>query len=278
MKIVDLHIHSTQSDGLLTPKELIIYAKEKGLSAVALTDHDTIAGIEEAWKMAKELDIELIPGVEIGADFKTEMHILAYFSFENYKKIQPLLDNAFKARQDRNPKLAKRLQELGYDITLEDVSKEAKGEIIARPHFARVLLKKNYFSTMGDVFGNLLAEDRPGYIQKDKLTPEQCIKAIKDAGGVAVIAHPKLLSLSLDKFKKILVEQLIPAGLQGIETIHSIHSPTETLVYRELCDELGLIQTGGSDYHGSNEEIDLAVGKGSLKIPYQIFETLAKKI
>lgn len=278
MKIIDLHTHSTESDGLLTPSELIQYAKQKGLSAIALTDHDTVAGIEEAWEIAQKLGIELIPGVEMGADFYTEMHILGYFSYENYKRIKPILDVALQARQNRNPRLIKRLQQLGYEITLDEVSSEAKGEIVARPHFARVLLKKKYFATMGEVFENLLGEGKDGYVHKDKTTPAECMKAIKEAGGVSIIAHPKLLNISLEKLKKLMVEEYIPAGLGGIESIHSIQSTEETIAFENLCNELEVLSTGGSDYHGNNEEIDLAVGKGSLKINYDILEKIKKKI
>jgi predicted metal-dependent phosphoesterase TrpH len=175
-KRIDLHTHSTASDGSMSPRELVRHAKDNGLSAIAITDHDTIDGVEEALDEGAKLGIEVVAGVEVSVDFEPEMHILGYFFGSNYKNIEPTLVKLKKSRDERNPKMVEKLKSLGFDITLEEVQAEAKGNIVARPHMANVLLKKGYVKSIREAFDKYLAEGKPAFVKKEKMSPEECIR------------------------------------------------------------------------------------------------------
>lgn len=275
-RLIDLHTHSTASDGSLSPSELVKLAKASGLAAVALTDHDTIQGIDEALAEGEAIGIEVISGIEISVDYRPEMHILGYFFNDTYKNIEPVLERLKKNRAERNPKIARRLNELGFEITMEEVVREAKGTIVARPHFAKVLMNKGYVQSISEAFDRLLGSGKPAYFKKDKLDPAQGIKEITTAGGIPVLAHPVHLNLPLRELDELLGE-LKQAGLAGTEAYYVDNSPEDTGNLLRLCIKHDLIPTGGSDYHGSfKPDIEIGRGFGNLKVPYESLERLKK--
>lgn len=274
-KIIDLHTHSLASDGSMSPAELVRYAKEKGLSAVALTDHDTVEGVKEALDEGNKIGIEVIPGIEISTNFKPEMHILGYFfNKSEYTDIQTELTAIRRGREERNTKIINRLNELGIAITEEEVKEVALGDTIGRPHFARLLVNKGYVKTMKEAFDKYLGKDGLAYFKRPELEPADGIKLIKNAGGIPVIAHPALLKLSNNDMDKLLLE-LKGFGLAGIEAIYSENSKEETGNLLRLAVKHQLLVTGGSDFHGTyKSEIEIGIGRGNLKVPYELLEKL----
>ncbi len=276
-KRIDLHTHSTASDGSMSPGELIRHAKENGLAAVAITDHDTIDGVDEALKVGAEIGIEVIAGVETSVDFNPEMHILGYFFGDAYMNFEPTLQKLRVNREERNPKMVEKLKSLGLDITMEEVRAEAKGNIVARPHMANVLMKKGYVKSIREAFEKYLADGKPAFVRKDKLSPEECITAIGQAGGVPVLAHPIFLGLSWTKLDE-LVARLVKAGLKGIETYYVENTGDDTGNLLRIAIKHNIIPTGGSDFHGSYKpDIEIGEGKGNLVVPYDVLERLKKE-
>lgn len=277
-KLIDLHTHSTASDGSMSPRELVMHAKLKGLSSIAVTDHDTIAGIADALDEGKRINMEVIPGVEIGVDHKPEMHILGYFTEENYKNISDILITLRKNREERNPKIIKKLNELGFEISMEEVEREAGGKVIGRPHIARVLIRKGYLRSIEEAFEKYLGNGRPAYFEKDKLSPGEGIKLIIKAGGIPVLAHPVLMKLDNEQLE-ILISNLKEAGLKGIEANYVENSDKDTEYLLALAGKYNLLVTGGSDFHGSfKPDIEIGIGRGNLEIPYELLNKLKNTI
>ncbi|HPP36462.1 MAG TPA: PHP domain-containing protein [Clostridiales bacterium] len=281
-KYTDLHTHSTASDGSMTPAELVRHAYESGLSAVALTDHDTVAGVEEALEEGAKIGIEVIAGVEISvslsewgfSEYETEMHMLGYFFSRNFEPIQATLEELRRKREQRNPKIIEKLNEMGIDITMEEVASKAPGGVVGRGHIARVLMEKGYTANMKEGFEKYLGTGKPAYVRKDKLTPEQGIAAILQSDGVPVLAHPVLLGLQREELAAVL-DRLKAAGLKGIEALYPENTPEETEELLDLAAKTGLKVTGGSDFHGIYKpEIRIGVGRGCLRVPYSLLQKL----
>lgn len=273
-KLIDLHTHSTASDGSLTPRKLVRHAKNMGLQAIALTDHDTIDGIEQAIDEGEKVGLEVIAGLEISVDFDPEMHILGYFFNGTYKNITGVLDGLIKKRDERNPKIIKKLNELGFDINMEEVTSQAEGKVVARPHIARVLMNKGYVKSIQEAFEKYLAVGKPAFFPKSKFTPEEGIKEILGAGGIPVLAHPIYLYLNQKHLDK-LVKELVSYGLKGIEAYYVDNTDDDTGNLLRLAIKYDLIVTGGSDYHGSfKPAIEIGKGRGNLKIPYDILDKM----
>lgn len=271
---IDLHTHSTASDGSMSPRELVRHAKESGLSAMAITDHDTIDGVEEALDEGAKIGIEVIAGVEVSVDFEPEMHVLGYFFGDSYKNFVPILKRLKISRDERNPKMVEKLRSLGFDITMEEVRAEAKGNIVARPHMASVLLKKGYVQSIREAFDKYIAEGKPAFVKKEKMSPKECIEAITKAGGIPVMAHPLFLNLPLDELDK-LVEDLVKAGLKGIETYYVEHTDEDIDNLLKIAAKHNIIPTGGSDFHGTfKPDINIGVGRGNLFVPYEVLDRL----
>ncbi len=272
-KFIDLHTHSTASDGSMSPSEVVIAAKDANLSALALTDHDTFAGIEEAQEQAKKSGIKFIPGVEISVDYSTEMHILGYFSENTYRNFYDVLDELKNNRNSRNPKIINKLNEMGMELNMKDVMDEAKGNIIGRPHIAKVLFKKGYVKSYDEAFKKYLSVGKPAYFKKDKLNVKEGVQSIVNAGGIAVLAHPIFLYLNNEKLDNLL-KTMKSYGLHGIEAYYSENSETDTGNLLRLAMKNNLILTGGSDFHGSfKPTISIGTGHGNLKIPYEILNS-----
>jgi len=273
--LIDLHTHSTASDGSFTPRELVSLAKKIGLKAIALTDHDTVAGLEEFMQEGVRVEIETIPGVELSAHFdRGTLHILGYFLDFKNRSLLKELQKFQEARIKRNPKIVKKLQALGIPITYEEVVAASGGGQIGRPHFAKVLLAKGIVKSFDEAFERFLKKGAPAYVEKERIYPKECITLLLQAKGIPVLAHPFTLHLENEELETF-IKELKDWGLAGIEVYYTEHTPEQTAFYLTLAQKYNLYITGGSDFHGKNkEEIKLGFGYGNLRVTYQILEKL----
>lgn len=272
MKLIDLHVHSTASDGTFTPSELAVYAKSKGLSAIALTDHDTVDGIDECQKKGLELDLTVIPSIEFSADFHgKELHILGYYINHHHEPFKHKLETLIKARANRNQEMLDRLTDLGFPLTMLDLLKGlSEDTVLTRAHFAKAMLEKNYIQSREEAFTHYIGDGKPAFVPKKRFTVKECIDLIHDAGGLAVLAHPMLYGYGAQDITNVL-RGLKLEGLDGIECIYSSHTTEDTLHLKQLCLNLNLFPTGGSDFHGQNKPgLDLGTGYGELSIPFDL--------
>ncbi len=275
--MIDLHTHTTASDGTFTPEQLIRHAHDVGISVISVTDHDTTDGVAIARAEAEKVGIFFIPGIEISAEYSSQgtMHILGYFVDENNDRMVDALGFLKESRRLRNPKMIKLLNDAGISITMEDVENEAGGGQVGRPHFAKALIKKGFASSINEAFDKYIKKGGPCYVNKERLSPKKSIDLILSAGGIPVIAHPKTLGVPIGDDLKNLIAELVDYGLMGIECYYFSHTKGEIEHYTKLAEELGLLVTGGTDFHGENKpNIRLGVGKGNLKIPDELAERL----
>lgn len=275
---IDLHTHSTDSDGTFTPEELMIHAKEVGLKAIALTDHDTISGIKKARSIAEKLGLELVPGIELSTDYQnTEIHILGYYIQEDHPEFITKLQEFVDSRDKRNEKMVALLQQEGFDITMEHLYQENPDSVITRAHFARFLVEHGFIKDRETVFQEYLGDGCKCYVGRQKITPFEAIQLIQLGGGLAFLAHPVLYHLEQNHLHSF-IQSLKNAGLAGIEAIYSINTLEDEQNFRKLAEEFNLLISGGSDFHGSNKpDIKLGSGKGNLQIPYYILEEIKRK-
>lgn len=287
MNIVDLHVHSTKSDGTLTPTELVNYAIRKGLSAFALTDHDTTEGIDEAIEAADKhnqaiangtihgLPLEVIPGIEFSTEYMgKDIHILGlyidYHSPAFKEKIQEFVDS----RILRNQKMCASLASDGIDITYEKLLEENPDAVITRSHYAKYLLTHGYTTSMKEAFERYIGDHCKHFIPREKITPMQAVDLINEVGGLAFLAHPTLYHMS-DRILEGLIKELKEAGLAGIEAVYSTYTQGEEIQMRKFASKYNLLISGGSDFHGTvKPKLDLAVGYGKLFIPESILDTI----
>ena len=265
---IDLHIHTTASDGLLTPEEVVEIAKREGLSAISITDHDTIDGYQASKKMAEELEIELIPALELSTSHKGEdFHILGYLiDCENPEFLKKI--NSFQEeRRVRGEEMVEKLNELGIDLSMETVKSIAGKGAMGRPHLADALLKEEFVHTYEEAFARYIGYHAPAYVPKRFLTPQEGIELIHLVRGVAVLAHPGTCRLQYG------IYDFLQLGLDGIEAYHYKHDRQTTQQYINQAKKLGLIYTGGSDCHGRRGEKTLI---GTVKVPYRCLEMLRK--
>ncbi len=276
MGYVDLHLHTTASDGVMSPSEIVRYAKAKGLQAIAITDHDTIGGLEEGLSEGKKIDFEVIPGIEVSAEYSPgSMHLLGFFLDIHHSLLNERLRYLQKARAERNPKIVERLNHLGIQLTYEEVLKASGGGQVGRPHFAQVLLEKNYVRTFQEAFDRFLKKGAPAYVDKLRFTTKEALHFINEAKGVAVLAHPNTLNMNGYSELESLLLRLIKEGLKGIEVYYPEHSPLEVARYKTLAERYGLLITGGTDYHGIEKNgLDMGVGRGEMKLSYVMVEEL----
>jgi predicted metal-dependent phosphoesterase TrpH len=273
---VDLHLHTTASDGVMSPSKLVRYAKSKGLQAIAITDHDTIEGLEEALSEGEKIGFEVIPGVEISAEhFPGSMHLLGYFLDIYHPLLREKLDYLQKARAERNPKIIENLNRLGVKISYDEVVKASGGGQVGRPHFAQVLIEKGYVRTFQEAFERFLKKGAPAYVDKVRFKPDEAISFIREAGGIAVLAHPKTLGADRVSSLETILLGLMEEGLKGIEVLYPEHSPLDVAQFKVLAERHGLLITGGTDYHGIEKEaLDIGVGRGDMRLPYSLVEGL----
>lgn len=272
---IDLHVHSSCSDGTYTPTQLVDYAIKKGLRAIALTDHDTTDGISEAIDAARHTSLTIIPGIELSAAYQgKDIHILGFNIDPDNLHFQERLKTFQKARDQRNRTVIQRMQEQGLQITWEDMIKNFPDSVWTRAHFARFLMETKQVHTLAEAFNRFLGDHAPCFVPRKMISPFRAIQLIHEGGGKAVLAHPLLYHLSKDQLEE-LTTLLANAGLDGIEAIYSTNRGMDETNLRLLAKKHGLFITGGSDFHGSNKpSIDLGCGKGNLKIPASLLEHL----
>jgi predicted metal-dependent phosphoesterase TrpH len=276
---VDLHCHSTASDGTFAPAAVVRLAKEVGLTGLALTDHDTIGGVEEAGAEAKKLGIDFLPGIEISAEFPHPgtLHLLGYGVDPQSDVLRDMTRQLLEGRDNRNPKIVAKLQQLGVSITMDELEQEAGGNVVGRPHIAAILMRKGYVSSIKQAFDKYLAPGGAAYFDKERLSPAKALAMIKQSRGVSVLAHPVQLRLENDSQLDRVVKDLVDLGLQGLEVIHSDHDAATIEKLSQLADRFGLVKTGGSDFHGSNKKgIQLGTANGR-KITRDYFDAVAKR-
>jgi predicted metal-dependent phosphoesterase TrpH len=272
---VDLHTHSRVSDGSDSPTELVANAVSARLNALALTDHDTADGLEEAQAAADLAGIRLIRGVELSLEWtRGGMHMVVLF-LNPEGPLQDRLADLQVARQARNDRMIVLLQSLEYDITMEELIAESGGGVVGRPHMAAILVRKGYFPDPPAVFDELLATGRPGYLGRDRLDPVEAIKLARVSGGVPIIAHPHTLGLDTAAEYAEAMETLATAGLAGIECYYGDYVRDQQEELAKTTRRFGLIPSGGSDYHGTYKEgLELGTGRGELHVPDHVLEEL----
>lgn len=279
--MVDLHVHSTCSDGTFTPEELVDYAIKKGLTAFALTDHDTVSGLDRAINYADSLRHtpvqipEVIPGIELSTEYQgKDIHMVGLFIDYHQPDFARYLEDFIHSRENRNKKMCALLREHGIDITYEALLAEFPGAVITRAHFARYLLSHGYIQSLKEAFDRYVGDRCPCFVPREKVTPAQAVELILGAGGVPVLAHPILYHMSDDRLEA-LVAELKSIGLVGIEAIYSTYNTAEERQIRGLASKYGLKISGGSDFHGANKpKIDLGTGWGKLYVPDEVLEKL----
>jgi len=286
MKTIDLHVHSNFSDGSESTEKLIELATAANLAAFALTDHDTTNGYKSLYEasskhnagLPKEEQLEVLPGVEISAAYKNgDIHILGLLVDPNDSEFNALLKSAEKERIARNIKMVDNLKNAGLDISYEEIVASAPDSIITRAHFGKYLVEKGIVSDYPSAFEKYLGDNTPYYVARKFTSPKDAIEGIIKSGGVPVLAHPIIYRLPIKELEA-LVDTLISYGLRGIETLYSSHSKQDENYLRGLAKRKGLIITGGSDFHGKPKPaINMGIGRGNLRIPYSILESLREE-
>lgn len=280
MKSVDLHVHSNKSDGTCSPSDLVTLALSKGLSAFALTDHDTTDGIDEALaaaQKARELgaDIEVIPGIEFSTEYEgKDIHIVGIDINYKSESFQRYLKEFQDSRDNRNRKMCIKLAEHGVDITYEKLCAEYPDSVLTRAHYAKYMLEHGAVKSMPEAFDRYIGDRAPCFLPREKVTPAQAVELILESGGIPILAHPILYHMSDARLDK-LVAYLKSAGLVGIEAIYSTYNAAEERQIRKLAGKYELCISGGSDFHGGTKPgLEMGNGYGSLFIPYEVLEKL----
>lgn len=271
---IDLHTHSTASDGTLPPAELMRAAKEAGLSAIALTDHDTLEGLPEARAEAERLGLELVPGCELSLEYAgLPTHMLALFVDSPSGAVAAELDRVKQARVSRNEQMVEKLRTVGVHLDMDDVVRRAGG-VVGRPHIAQAMLAAGVVRSFDEAFGRFLGTGGLAHIPKEKLTPRQAIDAVHADGGLAILAHPCLMSMHARHLETILTD-LKDQGLDGVEVYYTEHSERFTVEVARLADALGLLKSGGSDFHGGVKPgVRLGRGRGGLFVPGGVLDAM----
>lgn len=283
LKYIDLHIHSKASDGTQTPKEVVELAYHSQLSAIALTDHDTIDGVIEAEKMVEQLskegkDLRLIPGIEISVEYQgKDIHILGLFIDIENKNFKKELVKIRERRNKRNELMLRKFMDDGIDITMDILNMEKNDLVLTRSHFAKFLIARGYAKDREDAFKRFLRSNTPYYVEREHLTTEEGIRIIHEAGGLAILAHPLLYGYQAEELEAM-VTDFSKIGLDGIEAIYSMNRGEDEINMLKLAEKYNLAVSGGSDFHGKNKpHIQMGVGLGSLKIPYELLEKLENR-
>ena len=273
--MIDLHTHSIYSDGTNTPAELIAMAEERGVRALALTDHDTVGGIDKLLAAAESSTVEAVPGIELSAECdRGTMHILGYFIHHTQPALLEKLEKVRLGRDERNHEILKKLNKLGYRLTWTDIEEQAGCDVVGRPHIAGALVELGLVKSKKVAFDRLLGKGRPGYVDRYHYSSEECIDIIRAAGGVSSLAHPATIHLSDPKLR-VLIGELKEQGLDGIETYYAEHRPDKRKKFMGWAEELDLVCTGGTDFHGGNTpDLKLGTGFGQLRVPDEVLDQL----
>lgn len=282
--IIDLHVHSSCSDGTLSPKKLVDYAIEKGLSAFALTDHDTVDGLDEAIQYAAGLsseqgNIEVIPGIELSTEYQgADIHVVGLYIDYRSEVFRNKLEEFVDSRTARNRKMCSLLTQAGVPVTYEELQAAYPDAVITRAHYAGYMLEKGYVKSRQEAFDRYVGDHAPCYIPREKITPAQAVQLILEAGGAPVLAHPILYHMSDDRLDTLVCE-LKEAGLMGIEAIYSTYTSADERSIRSLAAKYDLFISGGSDFHGANKPgLDLGTGYGKLYVPENLLVEIQKTL
>ena len=274
--MIDLHVHTTVSDGTLSPKEVVRLAENLGLYAIAITDHDTVSGIDEALNEASNLKVKIICGTELSCQYKEfrEIHILGYSIDHKSPYLVKRLSQISKDRNERNRKVCEKLQSVGFNVTLDDLKKRFKDAILTRANFAQYMTENGFAESQKEAFEKYLNYGCPCHVPKKKLTIADACEIIINAGGLPVVAHPTTYKLS-DSELSDLIKYAKESGVKGLEAIYSTNKEGETEKFINLANENGLFITGGSDFHGTiKPDISLGTGLGNLRIPDELLKNL----
>lgn len=282
---IDLHIHSSASDGSLTPAEILEMALSLNLGAIAITDHDTVEGSRDALAIGIPPSLKFLSGVEISAGappnfpIHGSLHILGYGFKPDAPDLIRILEQLQIARKERNPRILKKLNKLGLTLSMDEVRREAADSQLGRPHIAAGMLKKGYVSSIEEAFVRYLGSGRPAYVDKYRVPCHEAIDTIRKAGGLAVLAHPGLIRELDPPSLEQLVAALVPMGLSGIEVYYPQHDVSTTTQLADLAQGAGLLPTGGSDFHGKiNPDVRMGIGRGDLNIPYSVYENIVASL
>lgn len=279
-RTLDLHAHTTASDGDHSPTQLVQRAHESGLTALAVTDHDTTAGLSEALEAGRRFGVEIVPGIELSAEVEVgQCHILGLLIDPTNAALNTRLHEVIENRDKRNERIVEKLQkELHFDITLEEIEAESGGQVVARPHFAKVLLRKGYVTSMQQAFDEYLGKGAKAYVDRDRLTPEECVALIHGAGGVAILAHPNNLKRD-EAGTDAEILRLRALGMDGIEARYSLHTPAENARYLALAARHDLLTSGGSDFHGPTVKPNIHLGhvEGDQPAPRELLDRLKER-
>lgn len=278
MNYIDLHVHSSASDGSLTPEEVVALAKEAGLRYFALTDHDTVDGVERALQYAgKYENIDVLPGIELSCYYKNrEIHIVGLFVNHRDRVFLEELAKLKQARENRNEKMVQSFVDAGIPITMEELKHGNPNSVITRAHFARVLVEKGVCKNKTEVFDKYLGIGCPFYLAKPKVTPEHVLHLINQAGGTAILAHPYSYKFSRSEIE-ILLDTLIPLGLSGLECYYSTYDDGQMQELRSIALAKKLLVSGGSDFHGViKPDISIGTGRGNLRIPEKLLTAICE--
>lgn len=279
MNYVDLHVHSTASDGTLSPAEVVSYAASKSLAAIALTDHDTVDGIPSARQAAASYPLEFIPGIELSCFYSashsdTEIHILGLYIDDAAPALKEGLSRLVRIRERRNEAMLARFREDGFDISMEDLQHGNPDTVITRAHFARVLTEKGYVQSMDKAFSKYLQYGGRYCNRKEVVTPEESMELLRLAGAWPCLAHPMQYHMGYEQIKTLVLE-LKAMGLKGLEVYHSSQNPLQSSKLNEMAKQLGLLPSGGSDFHGRNKpDIEIGRGRGGLRVSYALLKDI----
>ena len=277
--IIDLHTHSTMSDGTDSPEELIEKAEKGGLRGIALTDHDSIRGIEPAKREAEERGIDFLTGIEIGCDDEFgNLHILGYFRELDTKKFEKSLQWVKNERIERNRRILEKLDEHGISITMSDLKKNAGDDVIGRLHIAKAMFSGGHVNSMKEAFKEYLNIGGKCYASRKTFTSRKAIDLIKEHGGLAVMAHPFLIPGQKMELTKI-IHGLVNRGIDGIEVYYVENTSEQTEMLENISSEKRILRTGGTDYHGENKPgVYLGIGRGEMRIPYTLMERMLERL
>ncbi len=271
----DLHAHTTASDGSMSPAQLVDYARTKGLRALAVTDHETVAGLEEARRRGREVGVEVIPGVELGTSEQGRtVHMLGLYIDPDSRALGELLAWQRRSRQDRNREMIEKLMKLGFDISPEDFEGfDGEKTLLTRAHIGDLLARRGYGANQREVGEKYLDKGRVGYVERRTPTAERCVQAIHEAGGLAIAAHPNQISRSSRDTGIATCRRLLDLGADGIETLYCEFDDDWRARAEAFAAETGCLRSGGSDFHGRYKAgLDLGVGYGDLRVPYAFVE------
>lgn len=277
--MIDLHLHSTASDGTWRPAEIVRAAEAAGLSAVALTDHDTVAGLPEFIEAGRNSSVQTVPGIELSSSwYGSSLHFVGLFIDPGAPALQALMRQMVEGRHRRNEKILAALKRLGYPVEMDEVVLESGGEVVGRPHIASVLVRQGRFSQVKEVFDALLGHGKPAYVRRFLPKPEEVIATIHLSGGAAVWAHPLAVADSNRAQMRRRLKTLVPAGLDGAEAYYGDYSAEQEQTALELLRETGLLASGGSDCHGSRTPaIRIGTGNGRLQVADELLEPLRQR-